>query len=70
MLFIIGVMFWIDVMGDGVGFKEEIWGWLVYLFLVVGWVFLNMVILVIIMIGFMCFVWNWMVIVGVFSYIV
>jgi hypothetical protein len=68
-LFIIGVMFWVDAMGDGVGFKEETWGWLAYSFPAAGWAFLNMATSAITMIGLMRPVRNWMVIVGASSHI-
>lgn len=68
-LFFIGVLFWIDAMTDGDGFREETWGWLAYSFPAVGWAFLNMATSAITMMGLMRPVRNWMIVFGSSSHI-
>lgn len=70
LLFIIGVIFWIDAMSGGAGFKEDTWGWLAYSFPAKGWAFVNMGTAAITMIGLMRPIKNWMVAAGSLSHIV
>lgn len=63
-LMFIGVLFWIDAMGDGVGFKEETWGWLAYSLSAKAWAFLNMATAAITINGLIKPIRNWMVAVG------
>lgn len=67
-LMFIGVLFWVDAMNGGEGFKEETWGWLAYSFPAAGWAFANMATAAITINGLIKPVRKWMVAVGAASH--
>lgn len=64
LLFCIGVVFWIDAMTGGVGFREDTWGSLAYSIPATVWAFVNMATAAITMIGLVRPIRGWMVAVG------
>jgi hypothetical protein len=63
-LLFIGVVFWIDAMNGGGGFKESTWGWLAYALPSKAWAFLNMATAAITINGLIKPISRWMVAVG------